>query len=170
MITQLGNDVCEFKDGLFEFYVSLAVANMVTLSGKFGDDELLLQMFTFRGSDPTFYALKDRFQIDEIILNAAQMYRDGVTDKDLFIKEIKRLEKESVLKREDVTLLEKFIKNNNIPPPTVERQLMMMGFGHIVSKINYYSHQPELLKTCEGFRKFLGLLPKFLRECVLAYS
>lgn len=98
------------------------------------------------------------------------MYTEGETNKEAFTAEIKRLTREGKISAEDEKCLIAFINKTNYNPITVGKQLMILGFAHIVDEINFSVPQIELIKTCEGFRKFLLNLPQHLRETTLAYS
>jgi len=91
------------------------------------------------------------------VMQDAECYTEGVTNKEKFLKSINNelILKKHNLKPEDQTILKDFILKSNHAPPTIVQQLYMKGYGKVVDDLDFSDPMPELEKTCEIFWQFV---------------
>ena len=155
-IESLGGALYKYTGGKYDFKVSLLAQKVVFLYGSIG-----YQYF----SNPMnlgLSGLTSTYKTDEDIYGKAQLYLEGVTNKEAFNKEVNKLLIDKDITEHDKVALRKLIAGSDQPPETVRRQLMIMGYGHIADRMIFDDLDPRLVETCGAFRKFLECIPEYL--------
>jgi hypothetical protein len=134
--------------------VSLNLGGYVTLLVQ--GENMLFQIFKNPGL-ATYKMLQAVFLKREDVEEAAELYAEGITNKDKFIETVKNLDfcNKHGLTAKDRSFLTAFIQKSQYPPPTVRQQLHMNGYGKIANLINFADTLPEFELTCDIFWKFL---------------
>lgn len=101
--------------------------------------------------------LSSVYQTVDRVMQDAECYTEGVTNKEKFLKAIKNpafLEKHNI-KEADQEFLRQFIIKTKHTPPAIVQQLYMRGYGNVVDDIDFADPTEELKETCEIFFQFV---------------
>ena len=159
MITEVSDVLYHFKDDQFDFKVHCFDDHIFI----FGED--YQQMFENSGrvGVKAFYRI---YPTMEKVQAAAQMYTEGKTNRDTFLKEVIRLASEGKISEADARRLTLFITQipPGTPPDTIRKQLILCGYESIAELMHFTDPHPEFNKTCEGFYRFVCESKDFLRN------
>lgn len=134
-----------------EFTVSFSMFGRITLAS---DD--LMQSFR-NPADLGYKHLPRMFPSLEKVIESAEVYKEGITNKEKFLKVIgdAKFRCRYNISEFELKQLNDFIKTSRAAPPTVRMQLFMKGFGRISEVIDFEDPRPELLRTCGLFWEFI---------------
>jgi hypothetical protein len=126
-------------------------------------DDTLIQTFTCP-PHINIGGLAAHFKTDADIRKATMDNAKEETDKDKFISEVQRLIDTGVIDKNLLDPLRMFIKVTNSSPETINKQLILRGFGSIGELMNFGVCAEETIKNCEIFKVFLKKLQKRKRH------
>ena len=139
-----------------DLHISFAFHDMITLNGTINGG-WYNQVFKSATHSDYRRAISEFSTITKTIEKAIN-YKDGVTNKEKFIKEVDRLISQNFLESSDRAVLVDFIQGIFLKPSAIRNQLLLRGYGKIAKKMDFEDDMPELLITCQTFLKFLTQL------------
>lgn len=158
MITEVSNVLYQFQDERSDFGVHILEDRIFV----FGNECQMLE----NPSRAEASRLHIVFPNVERIKASAQMYTEGVIDKEKFTQEIKRLNANKTLLETDFYKLMIFKDNlkDDAAVDSVTKQLILLGFDQIFDINKFGQEHPALQRTCEGFYRFVCESRQFFKN------
>jgi len=151
MITEESDVMYLFKDG----GEILKVHFLDSYIFMFGED--YQQMFTRGPGKIPPPNLFQAYPTLERVRADAQMYVEGITNKERLLENIDALYTLRKLDKTDVQTLKKFVAQltPDCSPDSVIKQLILCGYENIAGAMNFKDEHPEFLRSCNTFYKFV---------------
>lgn len=114
------------------------------------------QFFLNNGNLPPS-RLHEVFKSPEAYMERALLHKETSTDQTKFLAAVDRLLSEKLIDAHSKRQLREFILKCDCPPRRIKEKLKAMGYGHILSKLDFERYPDELTTTIKAMEKFVNV-------------